>query len=120
LPAARFETVIRASKNYKDSALASIMDDVWQRIKTEVYFEEDPLHHIAFPDKGGQSSYYSSNVTSEDAKFVDEFCQQEKISPLNTMLLLQDGVYRLLVYSEHTDYHKFNAKNEYQFKGKTI
>jgi len=39
-----------------------------------VYFEENPLKQIGFPDAGGHTSYYSSNITSEDAKFIDEFC----------------------------------------------
>ena len=33
------------------------------------------------------TSYYSSNVSSADAKLIDQFCQDNKISPLNTRLL---------------------------------
>ena len=51
-----------------------------------MYTEEDPHQRIGFPDKNGVTSYYSSNVTSDDAKFIDEFCQREEISPLNTRL----------------------------------
>ena len=42
---------------------------------------------IAFRDDKGTTSYYSSNVTSVDAKKVDDFCQATKISPLNTRLI---------------------------------
>jgi dipeptidyl-peptidase-3 len=53
---------------------------------------------IGFRDNNGTSSYYSSNVTSEDAKVVDEFCQKEKISPLNTRLFkLSENVYFLIM-----------------------
>jgi len=62
------------------------MEDCWTRIKHEVYSEADPHQHIGFPDKNGVTSYYSSNITSTDAEFIDAFCQKEKISPLNTRL----------------------------------
>jgi hypothetical protein len=50
------------------------------------------------------SSYFSSNITSEDAKFIDEFCQQEKLSPLNTRAVKVDDIFCILVAS--TDYKR--------------
>ena len=47
---------------------------MWDEIEKSVYSEEDPVARIGFPDEKGQSSYYSANITSADAKFVDEFC----------------------------------------------
>ena len=69
-----------------------MLENIWARIEREVYTEEDPHQHIGFPDKNGVTSYYSANVTSDDAKFIDEFCQREEISPLNTRLFKsEDG-----------------------------
>ena len=77
-------------KIFKSSAAYTthqdVIDNIWSRISHEVYTEEDPHQHIGFPDKKGVTSYYSANVTSDDAKFIDDFCQAESISPLNTRL----------------------------------
>lgn len=73
-------------------------------IEVEVYQEEDPLGRIGFRDENGQTSYYSANVTSKDAKFVDEFCQSKNISPLNTRLFKnEDGSFELKVCSAQTN-----------------
>lgn len=79
-----FEKVFKSSTAY--ATHQEVMDNCWSRISHEVYTEEDPHQHIGFPDSNGVTSYYSSNVTSDDAKFIDEFCQTNKISPLNTRL----------------------------------
>jgi dipeptidyl-peptidase-3 len=99
---ARFETIIKTCKAY--AGYAEQMDNIWAHIKREVYIEEEPFKAIGFPDKGGMSSYFSSNITSEDAKFIDEFCQQEKLSPLNTRAIkTNDGKnFEILVASSHS------------------
>ena len=68
----KFKAIIKASKAYKTHA--SIIDNILTLTEREIYIEEEPLKHIAFPDKNGQTSYYSSNCTSDDANFIDEFC----------------------------------------------
>lgn len=75
------------------------------RISHELYTEDEPHRQIGFPDKNGCSSYYSANCTSDDAKFIDEFCQREKISPLNTRLFKSaDGLtFDLRIASELVD-----------------
>jgi len=80
----KFEAVIRASESYQTHQ--EVIDKILALISKEVFTETEPYAHIGFPDKGGQTSYYSSNVTSEEAKKIDEFCQSQKISPLNTRL----------------------------------
>ena len=74
------------------------------------------MQRIGFRDDNGQSSYYTANITSKDAKFVDEFCQSKNISPLNTRLFkLEDGSYDLKICSVHADtlpylgVHEFNG-----------
>ena len=77
-----FVTILRSCDAYETHG--DVIDDCWARIGHEVYSEDDPHRSIGFPDKNGVTGYYSSNVTSEDATFMDEFCQSNNISPLNT------------------------------------
>lgn len=73
---------------------------MWDQISHEVYCEEDPIARIGFRDENGQSSYYTANIKSADAKFVDEFCQSKNISPLNTRLFKHDdGSFELKICS---------------------
>jgi dipeptidyl-peptidase-3 len=68
----KFKAIVKASSAYKTHT--SIIDEILTRTEREIFLEEEPLKHIAFPDKNGQTSYYSSNCTSKDADFIDEFC----------------------------------------------
>lgn len=78
-----------------------LLADIWSSIEREVYFEENPLGRIGFRDENGQTSYYTANVTSKDAKFVDDFCQSKNISPLNTRLFKNDdGSFELKICSQ--------------------
>ena len=98
-----FVTVLRSCDAYETHA--DVIDDCWARISHEVYSEDDPHQHIGFPDKNGVTGYYSSNVTSEDATFMDEFCQSNNISPLNTRFFKsEDGKnFNLRIASQYGD-----------------
>jgi len=62
---------------------------------------------LGFRDNNGTTSYYSSNVTSDDAKKVDEFCQANKISPLNTRLIkLSENEFELRIASSESSTEK--------------
>ena len=78
------------------------------RTEREIYLEADGMNQIGFPDNNGVTSYYSSNCTSADATAMDEFCQANNISPLNTRLFKsQDGkTYNLRVCSQHSSAEK--------------
>lgn len=93
-----------------------VMSNIWEKINYEVYTEKDPHQHIGFPDKNGVTSYYSYNVTSADAELLDKFCQEHKISPLNTRLFKEEdeeGVrYVLRIASAETK----SGPQEYQLK----
>jgi hypothetical protein len=39
------------------------------------------------PDKGGLSSYYSSNITTQEAEEITKILEKNHISPLNTRLI---------------------------------
>ena len=72
-----------------------------EKIIFEVFTEDEPYSRIGFRDENnGTTSYYSSNVTSQEAKLIDEWCQEVKISPLNTRLLkLGERDFHLLIAS---------------------
>lgn len=116
LAPAKFTTIVKASKAYQTHA--SVIDDILARTEREIYLEEEPLKHIAFPDKNGQTSYYSSNCTSQDASYIDDFCQKNKISPLNTRLFKsQDGKrYNLRVCSKYADAEKTPYLKAYELE----
>ena len=113
LPIESFEKIFKASSAY--ATHQDVMDDCWNRISREVYKETDPHQHIGFPDQNGVTSYYSANVTSDDAKFIDEFCQKENISPLNTRLFLSADkkIYDLRIASHLVDTDKMPYVKSY-------
>lgn len=98
LPSEEFRQVISKSEAHKSHG--QVLDELWTAIEMEVYAEEDPFRILGFRDDNGTTSYYSSNVTSADAKLIDEFCQSHGISPLNTRLFkLSDSEYELRIAS---------------------
>mmetsp|Transcript_14278 Transcript_14278/g.17970 ORF Transcript_14278/g.17970 Transcript_14278/m.17970 type:complete len:209 (-) Transcript_14278:1518-2144(-) len=103
LPLDSFEKILRSCDSY--ASHQDVIEDCWSRISREVYSEQDPHQHIGFPDKNGVTSYYSANVTSEDASLIDTFCQAQSISPLNTRLFKsEDGKnFELRIASQFAD-----------------
>jgi dipeptidyl-peptidase-3 len=99
IPPEDFKHALNRSECYKTHS--EVIENIWARIEKEVYCEEEPFKILGFRDEKGTTSYYSSNVTSTDAKKVDEFCQATKISPLNTRLMkLGDNEYELRIASQ--------------------
>lgn len=94
-----FLKVVKASTAYGQHAAE--MDTIWDKIKHELFSEHDPYARIGFKDEnGGQTSYYSSNITKAEAKMVDEWCQEINVSPLNTRLIkTADNEYEMRVSS---------------------
>jgi dipeptidyl-peptidase-3 len=92
------------------------------RIKFEVFEEHEQFSHIGFRDEnGGTNSYYSTNITKADATFIDEWCQELKISPLNTRLLKTDeNNFELLICSRDVDLTKTPYIKKYDKDGKTM
>lgn len=114
-----FTAIVKASDAYKN--YQQVLDSILERIFKELYIEEDPYHQIGFRDKNGATSYYSGNVTSEDASFVDEFCQSLNLSPLNTRLFkTEDGKYELLITSAEQDQKELSQIGKHTFKDKEI
>lgn len=89
--------------------------DIWESISNEIYAYQTPYGLIGLPDKGGLSSYYSSNITESDAKFIQEFLESIDTSSLNTRVIKQsDDFYQILI-SSYNSYGK-----SYEYKGKKI
>jgi hypothetical protein len=67
--------IVKSSDAYKNEETKAMIDTILDGTLKEIYSEEAPLGRVGFKDKGGQTSYYSGNVTSEDADFIDKnFC----------------------------------------------
>ncbi|EGR29751.1 hypothetical protein IMG5_149350 [Ichthyophthirius multifiliis] len=64
-------------------------DFIWDQTNFELYHYEKPYYHIDFINNNGISSYYSSNITQQEAELINKFMEQQEIniSPLNTRLL---------------------------------
>lgn len=103
IDSATVEKIIKASKGYETNK--DEIDTIWDKINHELFIETDPYARVGFQDEnGGQTSYYSSNITKADAKMIDEWCQELKISPLNTRLIKKsDTEYELRVTSSVAD-----------------
>jgi dipeptidyl-peptidase-3 len=72
LPEDRFVHICKSSNAYKNEENKSIIDTILEGTLKEIYSEEAPLGRVGFKDKGGQTSYYSGNITSEDNDFIDK------------------------------------------------
>jgi dipeptidyl-peptidase-3 len=106
-------------ESFKDEKLTKI----WGDISKSVYSEEDPIARVGFPDKQGQSSYYTSNCTEADSKLVDRFCQSKDLSPLNTRLEKDaSGNFELKICSAQKDAQilKFLGTHEFEEKKITV
>jgi dipeptidyl-peptidase-3 len=80
LDVTEFEKIVLASKN--QTAL-----NLFNKCKKAMYSVEEDELELGFAHKPGQktcSSYYSENVTKEDAMFISKFLQEKNISGINT------------------------------------
>mmetsp|Transcript_6652 Transcript_6652/g.10692 ORF Transcript_6652/g.10692 Transcript_6652/m.10692 type:complete len:324 (-) Transcript_6652:909-1880(-) len=118
--AENFKKIIHASEAYKSQQ--QILDSILEKIEPEIYTEADPFSRIGFRDENkGCTSYYSSNITKADATFVDEWCQELKISPLNTRLFKKDdGSFVLRIASHESSTNQMAYLKTYEKDGKTL
>lgn len=70
----KFKSIIKVSDSYETHG--EIIEKILGLIEKEVFTEDEPYKLIGFPDNNGLTSYYSSNITSAEAKKIDEFCQE--------------------------------------------
>lgn len=109
-------------ENYKD-----IVDTIWDKISKEVYEETPPYYKIGFHDNNASSAYYTSNITKEEAEFIDKFMNNEKsfknvVTPLNTRLFKhEDGTFELKIHSTNRKHDGDTSYlKEYEYEGKKI
>ncbi|CEG81408.1 hypothetical protein RMATCC62417_15617 [Rhizopus microsporus] len=91
LDCADFEKIIKATNNKQAIAL-------FERSRGEIY-DIEPISRnlLGYPDDGHISGYYSDNITKEDIKLVQHFCEKNKIYSYNTRLFKVDDGYELRV-----------------------
>ena len=94
---------------------------IWELIEHEIYSENPPYYKIGFRDGDENSSYYSSNITKEDAKMINAFMTSKKISQLNTRLIKVDDVYEIKIAStKHKIDNELSYLGEYTYEGNKI
>ena len=120
LNADQFKKVYKASESYQ--VYSEKMDFLMEKIEKEVYTEEDPFARIGFRDENnGTTSYYSSNVTKDDAKMIDDWCVEINVSPLNTRLFKTgDNEYELRLASQYYSAEKTSYCKTYEKDGKKL
>jgi dipeptidyl-peptidase-3 len=110
---AKFKEFLHQTKAYKVNPERVLY--IWDNIEKELYEHKKPYAELGFSDKGGSTSYYSSNMTEADAKFVSEFHEHINVSPLNTRVVKVDNEgnhYKILVcsYVSKAEIHEFKDK----------
>lgn len=112
-----FKRILELSEGYEKPETRAELDKLFSMVEKEMFTEDEPFAALGFSDKNGVSAYYSGNVTEAEAKLVDEFCIERKLSPLNTRLFkMGDKEFTLLVCSAFEDQSRFPMLGEHEFK----
>lgn len=113
IPNKRFLEFILLTKAYqlnKDD-----FEFIWMNVEHELYETNKPYYELALPDEGGLSSYYSTNMTRQDAEFVKGFLNKNNIDVLNTRVIKHlDSNFEVRVASGEV------SAQSYEYEGKTI
>lgn len=109
----KFETVLNICKSDR-------IDKIWEKIGSLVYDNSPSKCSLNFPDKGGVTSYYSSNIVSEDAELVKEFLMSKNLTDVhvNSRLWKVGDVLEVKVASEENQHLSYAGT--YEYKGRTI
>ncbi|CAG9333102.1 unnamed protein product [Blepharisma stoltei] len=110
------------SQEKLDALVSSVNSDrvayIWNLIKNVVYDYSPSRRQLGFPDKGGVTSYYSSNITSQDAELAKNFLQSVNLVDLhfNSRLWKVGDQYEIRVASKSQ--HWFENLGEYTYESK--
>lgn len=110
----RFEVVLTAS----GSSLAA---EIWEKIGEITYDYSAARQVLNFPDKGGVTAYYSSNVTSNDAEFVKRFLISKNLTDVHVnsrLWKLNENTLEVRIASLKNHYLPYLGDHE--FEGKLI
>ncbi|CAI2387725.1 unnamed protein product [Moneuplotes crassus] len=119
IPEDKFWEIIQASKNY--SIFENEITNIWTNINLEVYNEDPPYFKIGWSNNQENSSYYSSNITKEEATMIDSFMKENNISPLNTRLIkTSDGFEVKLASTNNRLEEELPYLKNYTYQGQKI
>ncbi|XP_012939404.1 dipeptidyl peptidase 3 [Aplysia californica] len=80
----KMELLVKASKAYTDDSAG--LQQLWDKVKERMFSLGDRDKELGLAPKG-TSTYYSANCDENDAKLVQPFLDEKKISPYNTRLV---------------------------------
>jgi len=74
-------------KKFLDSSKADpkAWEDLWTKLSSMIYSLDPRLRQLGF-DQNGISTYYSLDVKEKEARLIQEYMDEQKISPYNTRL----------------------------------
>lgn len=104
-----FERIVKESGSEEAVAL-------FQEVRDRMYDLSESKLELSF----GNSTYYTSDVTAEDAKFVGDFMTEQKIEGWNTRLFKNqegDFVLKIASISTGTTTHEYKGKKIHITKG---
>ncbi|TFJ82224.1 hypothetical protein NSK_006553 [Nannochloropsis salina CCMP1776] len=82
ISAEAFHRILTAATAY--SSHKALIEELWEAVR-EVLYSTAPVKELGFPPSGS-SSYYSANVSKDDATAVQTFLDERGISAYNTRL----------------------------------
>lgn len=71
----KFWSAIKNCSSYEKYSI--VLNDIWTAIKEVIYRDAPPFKLIGFRNENGLSTYYSSNITKEEATKIKDF-EEEK------------------------------------------
>lgn len=113
LPREKFDDLIRFVGT-------SRIKKIWKKINSIIYDMSSGKTTLDFPDNGGVTSYYSSNITSSDANLVKRFLESTKKVDLhwNSRLWKIGNVLEIRIPSNLSQ--QISSLGEYEFEGQQI
>lgn len=78
--------ILRSNPDYakEGSLYRDTVDKLLPQVLAELHCMKAPFKQLTFPEEGGVTAYWGSNMTKEDLKKVSDFATSESISLLNT------------------------------------
>ncbi|CDW76384.1 dipeptidyl-peptidase 3 [Stylonychia lemnae] len=115
IPQEKFRAILYSNPLYSDatSFYAELLDRVYPLVEREIFALEKPFTTLNYPEKGGITAYFSSNMVMADLDLVREFLADQKINPLNTRAFKRDdGTYLITVGSINTGEREVTFKDK--------
>lgn len=115
LSMASFKKIIYSNPLYgdQDSFYREVVDEIYPQIEVEIFAYESPFRQLQFPYDGGVTAYFGRNLTKEDLDLVGAFCDDQKVSLLNTRTFKENGKFIITVGSVSKDL----TRRDIEFKG---